>query len=551
MRRGGEAAAVIAIVAFFAGPLLALLVQSFRHGPTAEVLSFFAAPRTTAMLWNTAVMVAGGAAIALAAGAALGLVVSFADLPGRSLLSALVWLPLILPSYVVALSWAALFEKNGLLDRAFGALGVPWPDGSVYGLSGMTVVMGLTHYPLVYLFVIRAARRVPEALYAAARASGARPLRAFLLVVLPLLRPALAAGGALAFLAALDNFGIPAFLGIPANVPVLSTSIYEQIAGFGPSAFARAAALSLLLMAIALMGLYGFWLWARRDVSEAFGDGGWEGRVDLGPLRWPLFMLILVFLLLTSILPLVGLGLGAIVRAYGLPPTPENWTLKHFAAVLADGRTARAAFNSGLIAIGAAVVTVAIGTGVALRRRRRPGLPWRVVGGLMTLPFALPGIVVALGLIVFWASPVGRLAGGVYGTLAMLWIAYTVRFGAIGVRSAEAALARLDRRLEQAAQMSGARLWARLGRIVFPLIAGELLGGMVLVVLLAGTELTLSVLLASSGQETVGMRIFQLEQGGALTEARALAFLIAVFVFLLFVLAEALRRGGFKGETER
>ncbi|WP_170143551.1 ABC transporter permease [Brockia lithotrophica] len=542
MSRVGEAAVVIAIVAFFAGPLIALLGQSLRLGPSAEMLSLFISPRTTSMLWNTAVMVAGGTALAMVIGTTIGVIVSFTDLPGRTFISVFVWLPLVLPSYVIALSWASLFEKNALLEQTLGILGIPWAGWSIYTLGGMTLVMGLTHYPLVYLFVVRAARNVPETLYLAARASGAPPAFAFSRAVLPLLRPALAAGSALAFLASLDNFGIPAFLGIPGNVPVLSTYIYEQVAGFGPSAFARAATLSLLLVAIAMTGIYGFRKWSQHDVSEAFGEDRWRNPVELGPFKWPLFALVLAFLLFTSVLPLLGLGLGAIVRAYGLPPTPENWTLNHFATVLGDPRIHRAATNSALLSLSAAAGTIVLGTAVTLRQRQSPNFMWRATSSLMTLPFALPGIVVALGLIIFWASPVGNMIGGVYGTLAMLWIAYIVRFSAVGVRSAEAAFSRLDVRLEQAAQVSGARLGVRLSRIVFPLVAGELLGGMLLVVLLAGTELTLSALLASSGQETVGMRIFQMEQGGALSEARAFAFTIATFVLFLFALSEAFRK---------
>lgn len=114
--------------------------------------------------------------------------------------------------------------------------------------------MGIHHYPLVYLLTVGVLRRIPRELEWASRAGGAGRWATFRTITLPLAIPGIASGGLLAFLASLDNFGIPAFLGIPANITVLSTLIYEQVVGFGPSAFARSSALAVLLGIVALVG---------------------------------------------------------------------------------------------------------------------------------------------------------------------------------------------------------------------------------------------------------------------------------------------------------
>lgn len=533
------------LLGMYVGPFVLLVGYGIAAATPADLVTFLTHSRTVKMFTNTVVLVAGGTAISAFLGAGLAVLFTLFRLPYRRMLTGLVLLPLFLPTYVTVLAWLSLFEAGGLMMRAFRLLGIEALPFSLYSLGGMTLLMGITHYPLVFFTVLRTAERLPRTLWDAARLSGATPYRTLIRVVLPLLRPAVLSGTALAFLASLDNFGIPAVLGIPAGVPVLSTYIYEQIAGFGPGAFARAALLSALLVMFAVLGLTFFHIFSRRETSAAFSELGGEFP-RIGGLRARVaFCGLTAFSLFTGVLPLVSLAFGALVRAYGLDPLPENLSLSHVLAVFGDARVRAAATNSAILGGTAAVVVAILGTAfVLVRRQSRHSLLHDVrtqtalvesLGTIFQVPFALPGLVLSLGMILLWISPILRWTG-IYGTSAFIALAYVVRYSALGIRTAEAGFARVDRLLEDAARVSGAGFRSRFRRILLPEVFPDVLAGLGLVFLFAGTDLTVSVLLASARNETLGVRLFQLEQGGALAQAQALALWIVFVYFLFFTL---------------
>lgn len=536
---------VLILLGLYIGPFLLLIYYGMTSATFNDLLTFLTHSRTIKMFMHTAVLVAGGTTISVILGVSLALLFTFFRLPYRRLLMGLILLPLILPTYIMALAWISFFESGGLMMSVFRSLGIETLSFSIYSLGGMTILMGITHYPLVFFSVLGTAERLPRTLWDAGRLSGATPYRTLIRIVLPLLRPAILSGTALAFLASLDNFGIPAFLGIPAKIPVLSTYIYEQIAGFGPGAFARAALLSILLMLIAIIGLTTFQIFSRGDTSAAFYersidlpriDGLWAHVVSYG---------IMFFYFFTSFLPLFSLTLGALVRAYGLDPIPGNLTLSHVFGVFDDSRVRLAATNSAILGGSAAWIVTMIGIAFILMRRKSQHALYHhthiqkallaFTGTIIQLPFALPGLVLSLGIILLWISPILSWTG-IYGTSVLIVIAYIVRYTALGIRTAEAGFARIDRLLEDAARMSGSSVWSRFRRILLPEVLPDVTAGLGLVFLIAGTDLTVSILLASARNETLGVRLFQLEQGGALNQAQALALWMVFFYLLLSML---------------
>lgn len=538
------------LLGIYVGPFLSLIYYGTTSSSIHDLMTFLTYDRTIKMFSNTFVLVTGGTAISILLGISLAVLFTFFRLPYRRLLMGLILLPLILPTYIIALAWISLFESNGLMMSVLRSLGIETLPFSLYSLGGMTILMGITHYPLVFFTVLGTAERLPRTLWDAARLSGATPYHTLIRIVLPLLRPAVLSGAALAFLASLDNFGIPAFLGIPAKTPVLSTYIYEQIAGFGPGAFARAALLSVLLVLFALFGLMTFHFFSRRETSMAFFERSGDFPRMSGPWARIVFFGMMIFYLCTSVLPLLSLALGALVRAYGLEPLPENLSLSHVLGIFDDARVRLAAVNSAILGGSAAWIVVIIGIAFILMRRKSQHAIHdhiRVKSALITftgtivqIPFALPGLVLSLGIILLWISPLLSWTG-IYGTAVLIAIAYIIRYTALGLRTAEAGFARIDSLLEDAARVSGARFWSRFRRILLPEILPDVAAGLGLVFLLAGTDLTVSVLLASARNETLGVRLFQLEQGGALNQAQALALWMVLIYFLLFMLTFVLR----------
>ena len=239
----------------FLAPIFRLLLMSLK-GPEGYSLANFTAmtqdKRTWEALGNTLVIAAGSTILATCAGTLMGFVEAYTNIRYKKPLELLVLLPFIIPSYIITLSWSGLLATQSTISRLLTSLGLPLIN--IYTKPGIIAVLGLVNTPIVYLSVIHTLRKIPLDMDWAARACGFSPLETLWKVDLKEALPAIISGSLLSFLACIDNFAVPAFLGISSNITVLSTYIYEKAIGFGPEAFAQAAALSVVLSVIALCG---------------------------------------------------------------------------------------------------------------------------------------------------------------------------------------------------------------------------------------------------------------------------------------------------------
>ena len=394
--------------------------------------------------------------------------------------------------------------------------------------------MGLTHYPLVYMLTLSVLYRIPKELEWAAHSSGASAFSVFRKVTLPLALPGIAGGGLLAFISGLDNFGIPAFLGIPENISVLSTLIYEEVIGFGPSAFAKAAVLSIVLGVVALTGTGVQWLLLRKSRVDQTSAEDKSIRRYLGAKRGWVELGVWGFMLVTGVLPLLSMAATAFVKAYGLPFIAENLTWKHFAFVLFDHAGTRDAIrNSLMLASLTGILCVIAGTWFAYWRINRPSFTGKIMEGAVALPYALPGMVLGLAMILTWMEPIPGWQPGLYGTVWLILIAYVTRFLILQVKSSTVSIMQVGKEVEEAARINGGGFWTRWGKILVPLYAPGMATGLFLVFLTAFTELTLSSLLWTSGAETIGVVIFGFEQAGSTTYSTSLSTLIVAAILLL------------------
>ena len=490
---------------------------------------------------NTLTVSLGGVVLAVAFGGAFALLVTLTDLRGKKPLVFCFMLPLMIAPQVTALAWIDLFGPNSTL---LGALGLAPPPGTrhpLYGPQGIILLLGLEQAPVVFLAVRAGLRALPGELVEAAQAAGAKPWRIVRTIVLPLMVPAIAAGGMLAFVGNIGNFGIPAFLGIPAGFTVLVTLIYQRLAGFGTSVLSEVAALSLLLAVLALGGLaLNGWLVRRRDVrvttwttaAPEWALGRWRRSVEIA--CWSALLLILV-------LPFLALVATALVPAIGVALTSRSVTLANFHFVLLDYAATRRAFvNSATLSAIAAtlLVLVAVPLGYSLVVRRAALL--RAVSFAAELPYALPGVVLAIAMILCLLRPLPLLGFSLYSTIWIILVAYLSRFLLLALRPVTNALQQVDPSLDEAARMSGARFARRLATVILPLVAPSAVAGGMLVFLTAFNELTVSALLWSSGAETVGVVLFSLEQAGDAVSAAAVAVVAVAVTLTMMLVANAL-----------
>lgn len=504
----------------------------------APALAVLRAGSTWQATANSLIVAVGGTVVSVLLGAAFAVVVALTDIRGKAALVFCFLLPLMIPPQVTALSWVQLF---GPASPLLGALGLAPPPGTphpMYSVGGIVLLLGIQHAPLVFLTLRAGLRAMPRELVEAARAGGARTPRVLADIVLPLAAPALVAGAALAFVSAIGNFGIPALLGLPIGFSTLPTLVYQRLAGFGPSVIGDVAVLSILtgLLAFAGFAVQG-WMATRRDTRIAGLASRplawrlhlWRPVVELA--AWAVIALVLV-------VPLLALVATSLVSAYGVRLTVETATLGNFVEVLANqAGTVRAFRNSTMLALGAALILMLISVPLAYFVAWRRSRPFRLLELAAELPYALPGVVLAIACILLFLRPLPLVGVGLYGTIWIILVAYCARFLILALRPVVGGYLQLDRSLEEAAQMAGAGFPFRLRTILVPLVAPAAAAGALLVFMTAFNEITVSALLWSSGNETLGVAIFNLDDAGFTVLAAAVAVVTVLVIVALMLLA--------------
>jgi iron(III) transport system permease protein len=532
---------VLLIVAL---PLVRLLLEGFRPGADGAALGLLRetlqsrAVRTA--LANTLVAASFSTLISLALGTVLALVLKLTELPGRGVLAFLAILPMLIPPQVSALAW---IELLGPMSPVLSPLGLAPPAGRtnvIYSMSGIAWVMGLEHMPLVLLAVASGLASLPRDLIEAARIVGARGPRIVASVVLPAIAPSVLAGAMLAFVSAIGNFGVPALLGIPGRLTLLTTLIYQRLNGFGPTVLGEVAAISLLLVGLASAALLLHALLSRRTAHlDRTAVSGAALRVQIP--RWPLAAAVWGFLIIVSVLPLIALATSALVPAVGVPFGLDTLSFSNFEHLLSGNDAVRRAFaNSAVLAASAAVVCMLVALPLSYFAAMRRSPLARALDAVVQAPYAVPGTVLSLGVIIVYLKPLPVVGISIYNTLAILLVAYLARFLLLAQRPVSAAMATLDPALDEAGATVGARAVTRLTAIVAPAALPSALAGALLVFMMAFNELTVSALLWSTGNETIGVMVFQLQYEGNSPAAAALAALVVALTLSLAALLGAL-----------
>ena len=535
--------AFILIIVFFIFimPVLRLVIMSFigDDGMTSDFYrDVLSSDRTRTVLSNTAIIVILSTLISSVLGIVFAWLIAYTDIRAKNIIQLFIFLPFIIPSYIISLAWVDFFGGQGTLNTILEWFGMASGGWNLYSFSGIIVVMGISHFPLVYLFTVNVFRRIPREMEHAARASGAGRWHSFKNILIPMALPGIASGTFIAFLGSLDNFGTPAFLGIPGNITVLSTYIYQQVIGFGTSSFNYAAVLSVVLGVIAVIGLLIQWFLLRKSKRIQTTQLDMEPRYHLGRKKYIIEFLISLFFLVTSIFPLLSMASSSFLNAYGLSFTPENLSLDNFEYVMTSSSTYDAIMNSLKFAGVTAGIGLFIGTFIAYIRVRKGGNTIRTVETAITIPYALPGTVLALAMIFTWINPIPRVDWnpGIYGSAMIMYIAYFTRFLLLQVRGSITAFQQVDIEIEEAAQVNGSKAMVKWRKILIPLILPGVLSGTVLVFLTALTELTVSALLYSSTSETIGVSILSFQQSGYSLYANAFSTLIVLTIIVVYLI---------------
>ena len=446
------------------------------------------------------------------------------DLPLRRTVLVLGALPLVIPSYVGALALLGALGPRGLLAQALEPVGV-YRLPTVDGLLGSPIVLVLFTYPYVLLLTASALRRVDPSLEQAARGMGRGSLETFLRITLPQIRSAVIAGALLAALYAMSDFGVVSLL----RCTTLTREAFLRYDALYDPAGAAAVGLVLAALALLMVGaeqwtLRGSTVAARRRVRarEAIAPLELQRSARIGGIAF--VAIIVTFALL---LPLAILGWWAL-------------TLVGDADLIAQlGDALPAAGNAVGVSLAAALVCLLLALPVAALVARASGRLPRWIESISYVGYALPGIVVGLGL-VFFAI---RTAPFLYQTVALVVLAYVVRLLPQAISGARSGWERVDPRFEQAARGMGRSALDTLLRVTLPLAAPGVLTGAALVFLTAIKELPATLILRPNGFDTPATIIWQktnvAEYSSAAVPALILIAISVLPVYLLLIRPEA------------
>lgn len=461
--------------------------------------------------------------LALVLGTPASYLITRTNIPGKSFLRFWILFPFFIPSYLFAIAWVVLaLPQVGVLNRL---VGTDWI--SIYSLGGLVWVTCNAFFPLIITSLSKAFSQMDPSLEESARISGAGPLKVFFKVTLPCHIPTLIGASTIFILVVLSSFGIPAIIGNPAKLYVLTTQIYTFAKMGGVGGADKGFVISLWLIGFA--GLFtglGRFFTRRTQVSLIGGKASRSSEVHLGAWKVPAQLFLYLLLVIFIAIPMGALFLNSFLQVPG-DFKLSNLTLSNYRYLISLQETMTAIGNSLSLALLGSFICCLLGFFLV-------AFEFRFIEKLASLPFSIPGTIIALSFIVVfgkWVEPV-----------FLMLLAYTAKDLAIAVQNLGPSMGMIDKTIREAGRISGAGPLKVLDKILFPLVTPAMGGVFLLCFLPMLSELTMSVLLYGPGSETVGTLIFQLQDYANPLAACALATLLVLVLGLGIFLIQRLTK---------
>jgi iron(III) transport system permease protein len=503
-------------------------------------------------LANSLIACTGGTALAVAIGLAFSWIVVRTNTPFRGFLGAASLVPLFVPPLVAGVAWSILGSpKSGLLNTMMKWIGLDWRI-DLYSMAGLIVVFGMYYAPYVYMFTASALRNMDPSLEEAAEVAGVGPVRTLFTVTFPLIAPAIISGMLLSFIVMLGIYGIPAVLGAPANISVLTTYIFK-LTNWSPPLYSTAAAVAIILMVVtgALVVLQQGVLAGRSFITVA-GKAFRPRALDLGPWRWLTLALALLYLFVVVVLPMLALIVAAFRRFLFIPDAASlfdmrHYSLVHFESIFDNPLTMRSIWNTMEVGLVTAVLggLLAFAIGYTVHRGSVPGR--RAIDLVATLPVAIPGLVIGVAYLWAWIG----LPGGLYGTIWILALAFIARFIPDTMKALSTSFLQIHRELEEAAWVCGRGRLGTIRSIVLPLARPGTIAAMTLLFILAIRELGSSLFLYTSDTTVMAVLLLDYYEGGNTGKTAAFSLVQTALLAVLIGVASWLSSGGTNSSVGR
>lgn len=517
---------VVLVVAY---PIIRLLVETFFPGWTFDVSSFgdlFASRGIKDVFVDTAIYVAGTLILTTLFGGFLAWSMERTDARIAKLSGIMPIIPLLVPPIGSVLGYLTLFSpSSGLVNIALRATLFPdLEEGpvSVTNFPGLIFITAVNLAPISYLILSSALRNADASLEEAARISGASTVKTLLKITIPTIRPALVSSALMTGILAVGAFTYPFFIGSSSGITTAAVFVFRGFSSWPPQQDI-AIALSVLLMVIVQIAVYTQRRFAKSERRSVIaGKRGASAPLALGRWFWPVRIAIIGYLC-SVLIPILALVVGSLLPYRGAALNFANMSLRNYTEVLTSSVTQRALLNSFTFGAVAAFVAMAIATALTYSAMNSARTA-RWTDPILYAPSAIPQTALAAAFLVSFAGPPFNL----YGTAALLVIAYATTFLPQAAAAASSAVSQINVQLVEAAYISGASQVRVIRSVIMPMLVSGLFAGWIIVFFMAVNEVTVSALLAGIGVPVVGQVSVEYFDTGRVAEVGAMSVIISV-----------------------
>jgi iron(III) transport system permease protein len=514
-------------------------------GQSSWTLSNFSKTFTTAgfgtLVANSFIYAAATSAVCIVVGFGLAWLVVRTNAPFKGFARAAALVPLIIPGVLNTIAWSLLLSpQQGPLNHVLEAAGLPAFD--IYSLQGMVFVQSMHVVPVAYLMGTAAFSSMDMSMEEAALASGASPVRTFFSITLRMARPAILSAALLMFIQTISNFEVPQLIGVPGHTFVFVSQIYAALQQF-PADYGTVGVIGVFVLVIAVAGLY-----LSRRVSKGAGIQTITGKAfraqvqDLGKWRWLGFACFVVFFVVAVALPLAMLLWSSLLPGYESPSLHalHDFTVSNYSSIFSQPALVQSLKNSLITSVSTGLIVTVLSAVVAYVTVKTRVIGRGLLDGLATVPIAVPSVVMGVGILYFYL--VAPLPVHLYGTLAIMVIAFVTITMPYAMRYIVPGLAAIKDELEEAATSSGASWFQGFRRIFVPLLMPSLLAAFLYSMIVSFREISAAIFLYSTGTQVVSVQIYDLFRNGDYPVVAALGIMMVIFLVILVVLVQFVSR---------
>jgi iron(III) transport system permease protein len=501
----------------------------------------FTTPGFGNLVANSFVYAAATSVICIVIGFGLAWLVVRTNAPCKAFARAAALVPLIIPGVLNTIAWSLLLSpQQGPLNQLARAVGLP--VFNIYSLQGMVFVQSMHVVPVAFLMGTAAFSTMDSSMEEAAMASGASPARTFFTITVRMVRPAIISAALLMFIQTISNFEVPQLIGVPGHTYVFVSQIYAALQQF-PADYGTVGVIGVFVLVIAVAGLY-----LSRRVSKGAGiqtitGKGFRAQVqDLGKWRWLGFGCFVLFFVVAVVLPLAMLLWSSVLPGYETPSLHalRDFTLSNFSAIFSQPALVQSLKNSLITSVSTGLIVTVLCAVVAYITVKTKIIGRGFLDGLATVPIAVPSVLMGVGILYFYL--VAPLPVHLYGTLAIMIIAFVTITLPYGMRYIVPGMAAIKDELEEAATSSGASWFQGFWRIFVPLMIPSLLAAFLYSMIISFREISAAIFLYSTNTQVLSVQIYDLYRNGTYPVVAALGILMVIFLVILVVAVQLLSR---------